>query len=132
MENKKNNAVLLGIIFLTVGILLGWLIWASGPQGMGMMQGRNRTHIMMQNGASDGMDMMMTDMNASLRGKSGDAFDREFIAQMIVHHQGAIDMARLALAQAEHQEIKDLAEDIISAQTREIGQMEAWQASWYK
>lgn len=78
------------------------------------------------------MDMMMEDMTASLRDKNGDAFDRAFIAEMIIHHQGAIDMARLALTQAKHQEIKDLAEDIISAQTREISQMEAWQASWYR
>jgi uncharacterized protein (DUF305 family) len=74
---------------------------------------------------------MMASMNAGLQGKTGDAFDQEFLAEMIVHHQGAIDMAKLALSNAKHQEIKDLAQAIISAQTKEIGEMKQWQKSWY-
>jgi uncharacterized protein (DUF305 family) len=77
------------------------------------------------------MSAMMANMNAGLQGKTGDAFDQEFIAEMIVHHQGAIDMAKLALTNAKHQEIKDLANAIISAQTKEITQMKQWQKSWY-
>jgi uncharacterized protein (DUF305 family) len=79
------------------------------------------------------MDMatMMADMNAALMGKTGDAFDQAFITEMIVHHEGAVDMARLALTNAKHQEIKDLATAIIKAQTSEIDQMKEWQKKWY-
>lgn len=58
-------------------------------------------------------------------------FDLAFIDAMIDHHQDAIDAAQLALEQANRQEIKDLAQDIIDAQQREIGQLRAWRESWY-
>ncbi|MCP9486263.1 MAG: DUF305 domain-containing protein [Gaiellaceae bacterium MAG52_C11] len=49
--------------------------------------------------------------------------DTDFAQMMITHHQGAITMAKLAADNAEHGELKDLAEEIISAQEREIGVM---------
>jgi len=76
------------------------------------------------------MSEMMSSMNAELEGKTGDAFDQAFLAEMIVHHQGAVEMAELALTNAKHQEIKDLANAIISAQNTEIAQMMEWQKSW--
>jgi uncharacterized protein (DUF305 family) len=78
----------------------------------------------------DAMSMSMEDMSAILQGKTGDAFDKAFIEGMIPHHQGAIDMARAAQQSAKHQEIKDMAEDIISAQQSEIDMMRGWQLSW--
>lgn len=57
--------------------------------------------------------------------------DESFIALMIEHHQGAIDMAQLALERAEHPEIRQLAQDIITAQQREIEQMRAWSQEWF-
>ena len=58
-------------------------------------------------------------------------FDQMFIAGMIPHHQSAIDMAKMARKRAEHKEIKQLADDIISAQQREIDQMRYWYKQWY-
>ncbi len=72
----------------------------------------------------------MDSMSAGLAGLSGDAFDRKFIETMIEHHQGAIQMAHQAHASAQHPEIKALAGEIVSAQTREIEQMQAWQKAW--
>lgn len=60
----------------------------------------------------------------------GEDYDRMFIANMIAHHQGAIDMANLALTNAKHQEIKDLASNIIKTQTKEITDLESWQKAW--
>jgi uncharacterized protein (DUF305 family) len=57
--------------------------------------------------------------------------DRHFIEMMIPHHQGAIDMANLALSRAKHPEIKGLAETIKRDQTREIQQMRTWYKQWY-
>jgi uncharacterized protein (DUF305 family) len=60
----------------------------------------------------------------------GEEYDRMFIANMIEHHKGAVSMANLALTNAKHQEIKNMANDIISAQTKEIKQMTRWQSAW--
>lgn len=59
------------------------------------------------------------------------AFDAQFIDSMIEHHQGAIDMATMALEQAEHEELRTMADEIIAAQQAEIAQMEEWRAAWY-
>ncbi len=61
---------------------------------------------------------------------TGETYDRNFIANMIAHHQGAVDMAKLAQKTAKHQELKDMADDIISAQESEISEMSAWQKEW--
>ena len=76
--------------------------------------------------------MMKNDMGMSmmLRGKTGDAFDRAFIQLMIPHHQDAINMANMALENAKHEEMKNLARDIISTQQREIDMMKQWKQSW--
>lgn len=77
------------------------------------------------------MSDVMDAMNAGLKNKTGDDFDRAFISEMILHHRGAVEMAQLALTNAKHQEIKDLANAIISAQNKEIADMETWQKAWY-
>ncbi|MDX2775789.1 DUF305 domain-containing protein [Streptomyces caniscabiei] len=60
----------------------------------------------------------------------GEAYDKAFIGDMIVHHEGAVNMAELAMAQASHQEIKDLAATIVSSQSKEIADMKQWQQNW--
>jgi uncharacterized protein (DUF305 family) len=58
-------------------------------------------------------------------------FDRAFIDAMIPHHQSAIEMAQIASEKSKIPAIKELAENIISAQQREIEQMEQWREEWY-
>ena len=57
--------------------------------------------------------------------ENGQYSDERFIDAMVPHHQGAIDMAQVALERAEHPEILALAEEIVSAQETEIGQLKA-------
>ena len=73
------------------------------------------------------MEKMMTDMTAALKDKVGADFDREFLAQMTLHHEGAVEMARLAVDKSVDPEIKAFAQKIIDAQSSEISQMKAWQ-----
>ncbi len=71
------------------------------------------------------MDKMSRDMAAAP--VTGDA-DQDFVAMMIPHHQGAIDMARYELANGKDPAMRKLARDIVAAQDREIAAMKAWQA----
>ncbi len=58
-------------------------------------------------------------------------FDRAFIDAMIPHHQSAIEMAQVAHENSKNPEIKELAENIASAQKQEIEQMKQWREEWY-
>jgi uncharacterized protein (DUF305 family) len=51
--------------------------------------------------------------------------DKAFIDAMVPHHQGAVEMARAALENAEHEEIKQLSRNIISTQRDEIEELKA-------
>ena len=84
---------------------------------------------MMDHSAMGMMDAM-SGMENELKGKTGDEFDKAFIEQMIMHHQGALDMAAPGEKNAEHQEVKDLTKAIVTAQTKEIKQMKQWQKDW--
>ncbi|GAB7191695.1 DUF305 domain-containing protein [Kineococcus sp. NUM-3379] len=56
--------------------------------------------------------------------------DTAFAQDMIVHHEGAVEMASLAAERAGSQQVKDLALEIIAAQGPEIEQMSGWLESW--
>jgi uncharacterized protein (DUF305 family) len=55
--------------------------------------------------------------------ENGEYSDERFIDAMAPHHQGAVDMARVALVNAEHPEIRQLAENVISSQEAEIEEL---------
>lgn len=57
-------------------------------------------------------------------------FDVHFIDLMIPHHEGAIAMAKHALSQAKHPELKKMAEEMISSQQKEIDQLKQWRKTW--
>jgi uncharacterized protein (DUF305 family) len=91
-------------------------------------------------GASPAMNMEMAGMNDSMKDMdmtklgslTGNAFDLEFIEQMIPHHEGAVIMAKEALQKSQRAEIKNMANAIIRDQEAEIKQMKDWQAAWRK
>jgi uncharacterized protein (DUF305 family) len=56
--------------------------------------------------------------------------DAEFAQMMIVHHQGAIEMAQLAVEQASTEEVRALGERIAAAQGPEIDLMSGWLDTW--
>lgn len=58
-------------------------------------------------------------------------FDEAFIDMMVGHHQGAIRMARAVHDQSDDDEVRSLAKSIVSAQSKEIEQMNEWRRAWY-
>jgi uncharacterized protein (DUF305 family) len=69
-------------------------------------------------------EKMMHDM---MRPMSGDA-DRDFVAGMIPHHQGAVEMAKIELQYGKDPAMRRLATNIVNSQEKEIREMKAWQA----
>jgi uncharacterized protein (DUF305 family) len=67
-----------------------------------------------------GMEKMMNDMHAP--GYTGNP-DVDFLAMMIPHHEGAVEMARLVLIHGKDPLTRRLAEEIIASQTAEIASM---------
>ena len=55
--------------------------------------------------------------------ENGKYSDERFIDAMVPHHQGAVEMAEVALENAEHEEVRRLSENIISTQKAEIGEL---------
>lgn len=77
-----------------------------------------------------------TPMGHDSHSPAGDAtesapFDAQFIDSMILHHQGAVEMAKQAQTEAQRPEIKQLADAIIKSQTAEIERMQTWRKAWY-
>ena len=58
-------------------------------------------------------------------------YDAAFIDSMILHHQGALEMANQALKESQRPELITLAQAIIAAQNAEIAQMQGRRAQWY-
>jgi uncharacterized protein (DUF305 family) len=65
------------------------------------------------------MRTMMSGMHIE---PSGDV-DRDFVDMMVPHHQGAIDMAKSVLKYGHNEQIRRMAQDIVSAQEQEIQAM---------
>ena len=79
-------------------------------------------------GMSQGMMSGGTDLESL---ENAELFDKEFIEQMIPHHQMALMMVSMMLQGTEHVEMQKLAEDIVRTQTEEINQMNDWYNEWY-
>ena len=75
-----------------------------------------------------GMAMTDKEMKELMSAKP---FDRDFIDMMIPHHQGAIRMARVVLASTKDPGVRGLAQSIVTAQSREIADMNSWRKRWY-
>ena len=124
----KNNSLIYGLAGLVIGSLLTFVVTSSTkPQ---MMQQSTQKMDTEETGSKMGMGMSMDDMMNGLEDKTGDDFDKAFLQEMIEHHKGAVEMAKEAQQNAKHDEIKQLSNDIITAQEKEIQQMQEWQKSW--
>lgn len=125
MKNEK----IIYVSCIILGLIFGWVLWGNKStyhKNMHTMpDGR-----MMKDSHMD-MSSMMQDMMHGLEGKKGDDFDKAFISEMIIHHEGAVAMANAVLLNSNKPELVKLANDIIVAQTKEIEMMKEWQNTWF-
>jgi uncharacterized protein (DUF305 family) len=101
--------------------MTGWLqTWGAPAPTTGMnMPGMNMPG--MDHGSMPGM--MTSDDMTKLGQVKGAGFDRLWLQMMIQHHQGAVEMAKTELQQGASNEAKQLAQQIIDAQQKEITTM---------
>jgi uncharacterized protein (DUF305 family) len=81
---------------------------------------------MPQSGSMQGMKM---DLEAL---KNAPDFDKEFLHQMIFHHQMAIQMGQMDDSRFVRPELRELARSIVKTQTTEIDLMQKWYQTWYQ
>ena len=74
-------------------------------------------------GMDHGDGMMSEDDLTALREAEGTAASRLFLKQMIMHHEGAVEMAQAQVDEGSDPEAVELAQTIIDAQTDEIQEM---------
>lgn len=101
-----------------IALMSGWLEdWGVDDMMSGDMMSGDTDH----SGHMAGM--MSDDSMTGLDTAVGDEAARLFLEQMIVHHQGAIDMAEYEHDNGRDPEVVDLAQQIIDGQTAEIATM---------
>jgi glutaredoxin len=121
-----SSSVPLGFVSLTENLMmLGMAIWMllalpAGTGGHDAHEGHGATPA--AQAFMSGMEKMHRDMNTPMTGD----VDRDFVTMMIPHHQGAIDMAKVQLQYGADPAIRKLSEEVVSAQEREIAEMQAW------
>ena len=108
-----NNKIIYGIIGLFIGGAFVWILATSAVNS-------NNTAMMQMMGMQGSRNMSVSK-----------SLDAHFIEQMIPHHEDAITMAKLAQTKAQRQEVKELANNIIDSQGKEITQMKNWYKTWF-
>jgi hypothetical protein len=84
---------------------------------LGVAATRNEAPFLAEN------DAAMSRMMAAMAVKPSGDVDRDFVATMVPHHQGAIDMAQAELRYGRNEQLRRLAQEIIVDQTQEIAGM---------
>lgn len=106
-----------------IATMTGWLLaWGEAVPAPDDRGG----HGGMEHGGGDATmpGMMSAEQMAAMAAASGAEFDRLWLTGMIAHHQGAVEMARIQLAEGSDPEAKALAQTIIDEQQAEIGRMQ--------
>ena len=101
----------------------------GGMMGRGAMMGggMQQPGTQAQNEATKAYMAAMDRMHGPMmQGVQDPNADIAFVQGMIPHHQGAIDMAKVVLANGKDDEVKKMAQKVIDDQTKEIGDMQAW------
>ena len=103
-----------------IELMRSWLQEWGEPTASGDDMGH------MGHGDTSGMEMdgmSQEEAMAELEGLTGEAFDSRFLELMIEHHRGAVAMARTALAEGQHPDVRQLAEQVVTDQEAEIERM---------
>ena len=125
-----NQAQFIRAVCACSGVALSALSFSANAQTAapaphsGMHHAADATASASTQAFQQGGEKMMKEMDQPY---TGDA-DKDFVAHMIPHHAGAVDMAQVQLKYGKDPELRKMARDIIKAQEKEIAFMKKWQA----
>jgi uncharacterized protein (DUF305 family) len=125
MNSLTRHSITLGAVALGLGVASGAAMLAYSREGLSALTSMcpasvdvaEESPFLKENGAA--MSKMMGDMVVR---PTGDV-DADFVAMMVPHHQGAIEMAKAVLRYGRNAKIKRLAQEIIVTQQQEIAVM---------
>lgn len=148
MENK-NQTIIIGLLGLIVGLLLGYGL-GNGAMSRPFFSSEDMYKEMEEHmgdhldetdadhmygdeiiDADGAMQHMMEEMMLIGRGQTGEAYEESFLRGMIVHHLGAIEMAKELLKQTDRPELVEFANGIIEVQSAEVETMKGWLEAWF-
>ncbi|WP_414563993.1 MULTISPECIES: DUF305 domain-containing protein [unclassified Anabaena] len=127
MRNQflRNNFLALSFVALTS--VSGAVLTACSPN-----TAENPTPNTTATETTDHQNMHHGGVNHAMDlGPTDASYDLRFIDGMIMHHEGAVVMAKEVQEKSQRPEMKQLAEEIITAQNQEIAQMREWRTAWY-
>lgn len=142
MNNKPRFIQTLKFVPAIVATLLAGAMSMGSVHAQGMSSQNKSPHAAHQaHGAMHKADGMSADagqgafelkesMNKAMQsmqqmGMSGDV-DKDFAMMMKMHHEQAVDMAKIEVQHGKSPELKAMAKKIIKDQTREIAQLDQW------
>ena len=122
---------------LVLGVLIGYCCFTmrvnnTMPVTQRDSSAGNNSYQGMMGHSMDSMEHQMMGMTDRMKGKTGDELDKIFLQDMIVHHQGAVEMAQILAKDTKRPELQKMSADIIRVQTAEIAQMQQWLDAWFK
>ena len=109
----RQIGLLIASAFLIGGAPIAW----AGPQDGEAQMTASEKPFLAENDAA--MNKMMSNMTVQ---PSGDV-DHDFVAMMVPHHQGAVDMAQAELRYGRNEQLRRIAQEIIVDQLQEIAAM---------
>jgi hypothetical protein len=103
----------LGLVLLVIALIIGIALRNTTPSS-----NPEEMLFMAKSGAA------MTRMMAAMKIRPSNNVDKDFVAMMLPHHQGAIDMAKAELSYGHNEPLRGLAQEIIATQQQEIVAMQ--------
>jgi hypothetical protein len=99
---------------LAAGALIALTVAASAFAAGAALSGNDEARFLAENNTA--MTKMMDDMSVKPSGN----VDEDFVAMMVPHHQGAIDMAQAELRYGHNEQLRRIAQEIVVEQQQEI------------
>ena len=112
------NSHPIGRSSLAAGALIALSVAACAfSAGAGTLTGNDEAHFLAEN------EKAMTRMMDGMSVKADGNVDEDFVAMMVPHHQGAIDMAQAELRYGHNEQLRRIAQEIVVEQQQEIAAM---------